>query len=384
LFSATAVLLVLTVGPASAAIIPYTAWTVTMATNATSYGSYVAVDPSGNILIDGAANNSSFVAKYSPSGHLIWKRTAGGQFNGIAVDGSGNVYVGLNPGVAKYNSSGTRQWSVTVGDGVNGIAVSPSGNVYFSGISYGSNGALNALAGCISAAGQLLWTQSPDSFTPNSLATAVAVDSAGNAYVTGFIQDQFDSPSNAFVAEYNAAGNLLWNPQLGAPGSRTSTSGVVVDAAGNIYVSGVGPPFAGGPATYNSYLVKYNPADVVQWVDRFESEGIMRLRLGPNGTVMVNTDSAFVGFNSSGQQSFAIPIPVSSPDVTSELQDFAFNNGNLYDATAVFEPPLDLISGFLSDIVVPEPSAQLLLCVGGLFAARIAWRSRLKPTKGAK
>jgi hypothetical protein len=92
-------------------------------------------------------------------------------------------------------------------------------------------------------------------------ATAIAVDAAGNAYVTGFTSST-DFPtvaplqatnhaaanhgSNAFLAKLNAAGNaLVYSTYLGGSGTEgaqitgDSAAAIAVDGAGDAYVTGI-------------------------------------------------------------------------------------------------------------------------------------------------
>ena len=95
--------------------------------------------------------------KYDSSGDEVWTRTHNGTANGsdagsgIAVDGSGNVYVtgrervleeGFNIWVRKYDTDGNEVWTRTYNDAENlseygkAIAVDGSGNVYVTGWEY--------------------------------------------------------------------------------------------------------------------------------------------------------------------------------------------------------------------------------------------------------
>ena len=78
----------------------------------------------------------------------------------------------------------------------------------------------------------------------------IAVDSAGNAYVTGFttstdfpvvnaIQSKYGGgQTDAYVAKLNASGSaLLYSTYLGG-NSEDDGNGIAVDAAGNAYVTG--------------------------------------------------------------------------------------------------------------------------------------------------
>jgi hypothetical protein len=110
-------------------------------------------------------------------------------------------------------------------------------------------------------------------------ARAVAVDTAGNAYVAGFTYSA-DFPAtwrtaspgqeDAFVMKLGPTGGLLYSTLLGAAGSDFAT-GIALDAAGNAYVSGytnsvafpttagaVQRAYAGG--VQDAFVVKLNAA----------------------------------------------------------------------------------------------------------------------------
>ncbi len=88
---------------------------------------------------------------------------------------------------------------------------------------------------------------------------AIAVDSSGNAYVTGSttspnfpVKNAFQSSyagsfnftSNAFVAKFDVLGNLVYSTYLGGSGSPTQPlpgdqgNGIAIDGGGNAYVTG--------------------------------------------------------------------------------------------------------------------------------------------------
>ncbi len=81
------------------------------------------------------------------------------------------------------------------------------------------------------------------------LANAITVDSAGNVYVTGetssanfprkhAFQPKLKGPSNAFVTKLNASGSaLVYSTYLGGSGQEYG-HGIAVDSAGNAYVTG--------------------------------------------------------------------------------------------------------------------------------------------------
>ncbi len=277
-----------------------------------------------------------FVAKINASGTaLVYSTYVGGsgeEFgSGIAVDSSGNAYVtglttsanfpgasssviqstlrgGRNSIVAKLNAGGTALvYSTFLGgsggnEGGNGIAVDSSGNAYVTGYtnstdfpttsgafqrSYGG-GFFDAFIAKINAAGTALVYSTY--FGGNSWDTgfAIAVDSSGNAYLTGQTSSS-NLPgassssigptlpccaSNAYVAKLNSAGtSLVYSTYL----SDNSTSsgdvgaGIAVDSSGNAYVTGeaFGPNLIGASSSpiqstlkgsQDAFLVKLNAA----------------------------------------------------------------------------------------------------------------------------
>ena len=91
----------------------------------------------------------------------------------------------------------------------------------------------------------------------------IAVDSSGNAYVTG------RSLGEAFVAKFNPTGSaLVYSTYLGGSGGAIG-NGIAVDSAGNAYVVGmtnstdfpvVNPLQAANGGGYDAFVAKINPA----------------------------------------------------------------------------------------------------------------------------
>ena len=188
-------------------------------------------------------------------------------------------------------------YSTYLGGGGNdqgsGIAVDSAGNAYVTGSTGSSNfptknplqsangGSTTAFVTKINAAGSALVYSTYLGGSGGDSGSGIAVDIGGNAYVTGYT-DSTDFPTknplqssnggsdDAFVAEINAAGSaLVYSTYLGGSGS-DGGSGIAVDSAGNAYVTGstsstdfptknpFQPTLHGGNPSYDAFVAKIN------------------------------------------------------------------------------------------------------------------------------
>ena len=101
--------------------------------------------------------------------------------------------------------------------------------------------------------------------TPNAFARGIAVDAAGEAYVTGTADGGFPTTSNAynsgcgnaFVTQLNAAGNgLVYSTCLGGS---SGGQGIALDTSGIAYVTGT-TTGNGFPTTANAFQTTLAPA----------------------------------------------------------------------------------------------------------------------------
>jgi hypothetical protein len=277
--------------------------------NGVDAGTGIAVDGAGNAYVTGytsmpffteawterwyqpgpAGDFDAFVSQVSPNGtQLVWTTFLGGmnydRGNGIAVGGDGNVYVtgytespnfpttngvfqpffvGNGDGfVTKLNSFGVLLRSTFIGFGMytagNGIAVDRYGPCV-TGYTYSG---FDAQAIVARYDANLAWFNGffpiPVAFTGGgtsmSVGNGVALDPTGNAYVTGYTDSPafptttpvpFNGCSDAFVAEVDLFGNIIYSTYLGMAGC-ASGQGIAVDNVGNAYVTG----YASGPGSF--------------------------------------------------------------------------------------------------------------------------------------
>jgi len=252
-----------------------------------------------------------FVAKLNSSGVLQWNTFLGGtaddQAAGIAVTSGGLVHVtgwskaswgspvraygGGTQDVfaAKLYATGGLQWNTFLGgsaaDDGKGIAIDGSGNVYVAGTSpatWGSpvrrsfTGSNDAFAVELNSSGALQWV----SFLGGSgseVGSAVAVDGSGNVFVAGTATASWGSPlrgytsstSDGFAAKLDSDGYLQWNTFLGG-GNADSADGIAVFAADTVYVVGQsrstwGSPLNPHPGYWNGFAAKLNGGGGLAW-----------------------------------------------------------------------------------------------------------------------
>lgn len=225
-----------------------------------TYPASISADNSGNILIAGSTTedyaccpSEGFVAKYSPSGEVMWVRIFGSGYSSVAADADGNVVaagrVETAPAlVAKYSADGTLLWTRNFGapkQAVEAFAVTTDSarNVVITGriSDFPYNLDLdNAFVAKYSPTGKLLWSRKLKTSVVEQ-ARAVATDAARNVVISGLTGGLLCGPRHggfdAFVAKYSSSGERRWCHQFGTLEDDLA-SGVVTDSAGNVVVTG--------------------------------------------------------------------------------------------------------------------------------------------------
>ena len=170
--------------------------------------------------------------------------------NDVAVDGSGNVYVAdtgnnaveeivAGTGGAASGTVSSGSTVVTLGSGFsypNGVAVDGSGNVYVADTVHNAVEEILAVGGVVSSSSTVITLSigASNSFGGFSYPTGVAVDGSGNVYVADH--------GNGAVEEIMAVGGVIpASPTINTLGSGfSSPQGVAVDGSGNVYVADTG------------------------------------------------------------------------------------------------------------------------------------------------
>ena len=234
---------------------------------------------------------------YAQSPDWLWAKGAGGTGEDIcysvARDNSGNYYV----------------------------AGSFSGRVSFGNTTLSSSGNRDIFVGKLNADGNWLWAKKAGG-TYNDIASAIAVDSAGNAYITGYFASTTltfiagaitlsrSGGNDLFVAKISSNGVWQWARKNSSGGASTDTgNSIAVDADSNVYMTGyfrsnIAFTTATGTTTltaqtgsyYDMLVAKISSGGIWQWVIQGSGTDIKQ----GNGIAVDNLGNAYVtgGFNS--------------------------------------------------------------------------------------
>ena len=265
-------------------------WSTYMGGSSYDYGRGIAVDSLGNALVTGSSyspgwasggfdtshngTHDAFIAKLTPSGGHIWSTYWGGSStdfgDGIAVDSLGNALVtgstyssarSHDAFVIKITPSGGLIWSTRMGgsdrDFGNGIAVDSLGNALVTGETASAgwagggydtshNGNKDAFVAKLTPSGGLIWSTYMGG-GGTDFGNGIAVDSFGNALVTGFTSSSgwagggydtsYNGGTDAFVAKLTPSGGHVWSTYMGRSSS-DGGNGIAVDSFGNALVTG--------------------------------------------------------------------------------------------------------------------------------------------------
>ena len=311
----------------------------------------VAVDTNGNVVITGTFAGTIdlgngplrstddvdiFVGKYASNGAPLWVKQFGAssqdgvknESNGIAVDGSGNVYItgtfyptldfgggalvsssSTDTFVVKFAADGTHVWSRNFpslsGDSGKAIAVDPAGNVIVAGFLSGwvdfgggvlrSAGSADIYVAKFSSAGAHIWSKIFGDLNPQ-FPKSIATDTHGNVLVTGYFQGTVDfgggpltsamNPvsglsNDAFLVKLSPDGAHLWSKSFGdLEGLEQQGYSVASDLSDNVVVTGyvVGTvDFGGGPLSQvgnqDVFIARYASSGQHLWSKRFGAAG---------------------------------------------------------------------------------------------------------------
>jgi hypothetical protein len=244
-------------------------------------GESIALDSTGNIYVAGSTSAADFVTgnqaqsgtnggpdgfvtKVSAAGKLVYSTYFGGSsadvFYSVAADANGNAWVTGYSSSTDFPLMNATQ--PAYGGGTDAVVVE-----------FTSSGAL--------AFSTYLGGSSKDE------GFGIAVDKLNNAYITGYTNGAFQTTpgviqsapqggNDIFVAKYSSADTVVYATLLGGSGSDEG-SGIAVDSTGNAYITG---------PTSSAAFVPANPAGGAQAVYAGGTDAFVA-KLNPTATALV-------------------------------------------------------------------------------------------------
>jgi len=256
-------------------------------------GEFQGIATFGPFILTSSGASDIFAAKLGPAGDFLWAVSAGGtnsdEARDITVDNAGNAlltgifqetatfgtYTITSSGMhdifaAKIDPAGNFLWAVRAGgenyDQGFGIATDSADNVWLTGnfaltASFGTytlttTGLYDVFAAKLDPVGNFLWAVKAGGASYD-FGKGIAVDSAGNACLTGNFYDTASFGSytissagcdDVFTAKLDSAGNWLWAACAGGT-SFDRGQNIAIDSAGNIWLTG---SIGGGTASFGA------------------------------------------------------------------------------------------------------------------------------------
>jgi hypothetical protein len=416
-------------------------WAKKIGGTSNTYGEGIAISNLGDIYITGyfygttdfnpslfftnniscSGGSDAYILKLSSSGVFVWVKTIGDIGNDVGrkvkVNNTGDVYitgkfeqtVDFNPGasiitmtatnkdafILKLDASGNFGWSKKLGGSGNenpiDLSIDHLGNVFSVGnfdgnidldpstaanLIISTNGLEDIYISKLDASGNFVWGRRIGNADDN-IAAAIANDTLGNPYITGYFEDTLDfNPNNlaitnlianftdVYILKLNASNGLLnWVKQIGG-GNFDRAYGIAVDQTNNCYITGQfksSCDFDPGPGTFNLnttgngkdlFVVKLNDAGNFIWVKATGGNGVVN----STGIVVSNTNEVLVAGYFEGTVDFDDPNAVN------------FSSAGLRDVF-IYKLNQNSVSSFITNTkaqsfsIFPNPTSSQLTIV---------------------
>jgi hypothetical protein len=303
--------------PAPAATV---AWTTQFGTGFPDDANGVSIDPAGNLYVIGQTSGElprqinagmidGFLRRYNAAGAEIWTRQFGSNERdlpkGVTLDDAGNVYVvgqtfGSLPGqisaggwdafLRKYTPAGDEVWTRQFGGG--GAESAASVRVDHAGNAYVIGGTRAALPGQTNigdydgfivkfdGAGNQVWVRQFGT-TVEDYTLSVALDTAQNPIIAGETSGLLAGAAaagglDAFVRQYDPAGNVMWTRQFGSPLDDYAV-GTAIGPTGDVFVVGSTSgalPDQKSAGDADAFIVAINGQGGILWTRQFGTSGV--------------------------------------------------------------------------------------------------------------
>lgn len=232
-------------------------------------GDVFAIGSTGGQLGDAHSGGDDwFMTKFDAVGNRLWTKQWGTSSGDVAtaatIDAAGHIWVAGRTGgklgsaasagaydafAAELDGDGNllqlRQFGTAYGDAATGIALDGSGNVFVAGVTQGaldgelSNGGIDAFVVKLADDLNTVWTRMWGT-SSEDLAAAVAVDAAGGPYLAVTVQTTADlacAPGQIWAAGFDADGAPTISQSWDSCGVDTAT-GIAVRPDGLVLLSG--------------------------------------------------------------------------------------------------------------------------------------------------
>lgn len=222
-------------------------WATTSKAPGDEFATGIAPDTNGELYVVGyawerfgAGQAGGFIRKYSRQGQLLWSQVIGSssvdRVHAVVTDGQGNAHLagarlvdGSAQGfVRKVERNGLTLWERSLGAQTRectAIAVARDGSAYV-----GCTGVAGALLQKVAATGDPLW-HAEVNFDQVMQTTGVAVDAGGDVFLAGWGSHQ--NSHTAFVRKYDPTGAAMADVPVSGV-----VNGIAADSECNVYLVG--------------------------------------------------------------------------------------------------------------------------------------------------
>lgn len=329
----------------------------------------IARDSADNIYIactatlSGGTRSSALLLKFDSDGSLQWQKALSGANDDtaarVAVDSLGNVYLsghtnsagsGTRRLLAKYDSAGNLQWQrVLGGSGTNRgreVAVDSADNVYTIGESTEvAAGVFSSAIAKYNSSGAIQWQRGIFQSARNTSIYNLCIDSLDNVCVAG-TADVAATDSDVAILKYNSSGTLQWSRRGDTVGF-SAVSGIVADAANNLYIL--------GEFSTSIFWMKYNSSGSFQLKRSLAESGVTLKARG----IALDPDENIAALAWSRYSGYIVPLIFKVPNdgsLTGSYSPFTYGTGGPTDTSLSVTTNTTTLSEAASSLSSSTPS----------------------------